>query len=282
MDKAIKTEAVNGEAPAEETSSASDEELAAAYALETAEETEDQETPTEETEEEPEEAKEPEPDEEPDAELPHPESSRLGRKVKRLDDNLKERDREIEVLKAELNQLKGVLLVKTSDEEETLDPDDVATVGSVEKIISRKLEELEKKSDEKRQKEVEYQNKYENFLADRADDDPDIFDEIVELLSGETEFNRIHTGDPKIDIEINYNKAKAHLLSQEKEKSKPKLKGERAKGTKVGDTDKAKTKSEKSIDLSTLGPAEKEFLEGVKRRGGDPQALVNKALGEKG
>lgn len=283
MDKALKTEAVNGETPAEEIPSASDEELAAAYALETAEEAEVDETPTDESEEVEE---TPEVKTEDEEEPSHSEKSRLGRKLARVERLLEEerqgRDRDTEIFKAEINQLKGYIQ-GTQDGEDPLNPEDVATVGNVQQIIDKALEGLKKAEDEKEQKLASYQKKYENFLADKADEDPDIFDDIYNMLAENgSPYNDIHTWNPAVDVEINYNKAKAALLSKARTKDKPNLKQEKARGTKVGETDKVDPGKQKTgVDISSLDADSKAFLESIRKRGDDPQELADKALGEK-
>lgn len=284
-DKAIEIKAVNDEHPADQ---ADYDDLAAAYDLESAEsDVADDEEPKPEVSEEEEAGTEEKvlTDEEQEQQ----DRSRFGRIIKRALDPLKteltDSLRQNEILTAEINQLKGMLLANSQETEDPLDPEDMATVGNVQKLIDRAMERLEEERAKNEQMIDNYEKEYMNLLARKADEDPDLFEEISELITGDTPFNKVHVKgytSPGVDLEINYNKAKAHILSQSREKDKPKLKGDRAKGTKVGESDKVKTdKQAKSVDLNSLDRESREFLEGVKRRGGDPQGTADKALGEK-
>lgn len=282
------TDHVTDEQAAEEQTSAdetvSHEDIAAAWdrehtkAVATEEAPVAEEKPDEDGEEPDQKGEEPG-EEEKEEELSHPEKSRLGRKLKRLEDTLKDRDTRIEELKSSIDRLMGHVEAISGKEkavEEQIDPDQILTYQDAMKLFERQKEEAQKAEQAREAKAMEYESKYKNAML-QYEDDPD-YEAVSKLLTGDTPFNRIVSGDPAMDVRLNWAEAK---LSLQGEKGKPKLRGEKAKGTVVGGTEKVEGTKGKGVDIGSLDQKSQEYLAYLRGRGVDPQPIVERTLGGK-
>lgn len=147
--------------------------------------------------------------------LPHGESSRLGRKVKRMEDTFAEAMTKIEALTNAI----GRSPIATPPVEQVPEVDDempeiITTPEDVQKVID--IRDRQKSRDAQKEKTA-YFGRFESHKSE----DPDMYDEVYqEMLKNH---NVKTTGKPDIDADINYLKAKNAILSNKLAKeSKPK------------------------------------------------------------
>lgn len=136
------------------------------------------------------------------------EKSRLGRKVKAMEEERK-KDRELlEKILAKLDSPKQTV-AKTNDnldsDEEEEYPTEIKTPDDIENYNRIKAQREAKAL-------RTYQTTYRNLVESYAKDDD--YAEVLEVLKTNPEFDKIHTGKPEIDVEINYNKAARSLLAK--------------------------------------------------------------------
>lgn len=289
QEKALNDEqAVNSEASAEdeEVKRPSHDDIAAAWdreqaTSEQAVEVEEGEV-ADESEEESTEVVEapPEPDEE---EPSHGEKSRLGRKFKRLEDTLVERDQQINDMRSSIDKLTGHIEALSPNREEEpaidVDPEQIVTYGDLIKLREQERLQAERDGAEKDDQKKQYEKEY--FEALETIEETDGYAEMHELLTGDSEFNRMTTGNARVDFRLNHQAAQLHLLRTSGKKGGPKLKQEKAEGTRVGSPDKVKPKEAKSVNIDALPPDAKDFLDRARARGKDPQAMADRVLGDK-
>jgi hypothetical protein len=159
---------------------------------------------------------EPDEKEEPENEaesLPHGESSRLGRKVKRMEDTFAEAMAKIEALTNAIGRspmAQPEVVELESDEM----PEIITTPEDVQKVIDIRDR---KKTMEAQKERTAYFGRFESHKSE----DPDLYDEVYqEMLKNH---NIKTTGKPDIDADINYLKAKNAILSKKlATESKPK------------------------------------------------------------
>ena len=146
------------------------------------------------------------------AKLPHGESSRLGRKVKRIEDTFAEAMAKIDSLTNVISQTSIAKPVEPDLDDEM--PEIITTPEDVQKVIDIR--------DRQRTQAVQKENTiYHNQFATHRNEDPEMYDEVYqEMLKNH---NVKHTGKPDIDADMNYLKAKNAVLSRKLvENSKPK------------------------------------------------------------
>lgn len=167
------------------------------------------------------------------------ERSRLGRKVKELEAQLSG----IGTLQEQVARMASLLESK----QETNDEDEIVTT----KTLSSYLQRQEQESKQKKQAyEKDYTSAFTRYGAE--DDNFDtVWQEMVD------NHNVIHTGDPKVDAQINYLAAQNALLR--KPNNPLKGKGQDVKGVNTPDTTKQNPKG-----MPTLDPVAEDF---VKRMG---------------
>lgn len=160
------------------------------------------ETPKEETPETTEQV-EPEEKEEPENEadkLPHGESSRLGRKVKRIEDTFAEAMSKIDALTAAIGKSSIVTPVPEVDDEM---PEIITTSEDVQKVID--IRDRKKQMEAQREKDAYFGQ----FATHKSEE---MYDEVYqEMLKSH---NVKVTGKPEIDADINFLKAKNAILSR--------------------------------------------------------------------
>jgi len=169
-----------------------------------------------------EEAAKPAAAEDEDAELDHKERSRLGRRVKGLEAKLEE---VLSLLRQQGQQTpSGPVASPATDDEEP--PAVIATIEDLE----RATKFLEKK---KMQERAAYAARYSEEFLKLGKDDPD-YEEIEKEMMAH--HNVVRTGDPRLDAQINFDKARISLYRRRLESKtppKPNVKGEDTKGTGV-------------------------------------------------
>jgi hypothetical protein len=236
--------------------------------------------------------KEPEPKAKEDDDLDHGEKSRLGRRLKRLQDQVEERDRKLEEMFSKVDQLTGHIQALSGgginqdvdDGPRTIDDldDDAVLTGADLKRI-RQLEQAE--AAKARQAEELEKKQYEEgyYKAILAYEDEEDFDQLFEALtSPESPYNTKHSDNAALDVRTNIAEARYALSSKASSKNKnPNLKQKKAEGTGVGGDDKVTEPDPKGVDVSKLSPQAQELLKHVKAKGRDPQAIANRALGAK-
>lgn len=154
---------------------------------------------------------------EPDAE--HKENSKLGRKFKGLESKFDQMLERLDKLAASQRESSSVPSSQ-NDDEELEKIRDLYTVDPIE--ANRKQREYETRTEAKQQNLYEsgYIRKLQTFTKDEGEMFEDIYNEML------ANFNVKHVGNPDIDAELNWNKAKASLLSKKLATPKePKLPG---------------------------------------------------------
>ena len=261
--------------------------------------------PSEETKEEPaaDDQKEKE-DEPPKDDEGHKESSRLGRKLAKADDKINSLSELINKQTETIARLEGQISVlakgpNTPDGEggDQPDPDDVATVGAVEKKIKEMLDEAaQARAAKEREVESESKKYEEGYWAlmskefdiqsvddveNLSDQDRQIYDLMVSKSDngGPTEYNRIHYSDPQVDFLINKQAATIAVL-QGKKTSVP-LREEDASNQQPpgAPTTPTKKKKETRVDIDTLDEESKVYLKWLSGQGeGDLSKFAGEAM----
>ena len=158
---------------------------------------------------------EPEPTQEPELEgepegdkIPHGESSRLGRKVKRMEDTFAEAMAKLDALTEAIG--KTTMVAPVEDEM----PEIIATPDDVQKVIDIR----DRQRAQQAQKE---KTAYFSRFKSHESEDPELYADIYEeMLKNHNDKN---TGKPEIDADINYLKAKNAIFSRKlAEAAKPK------------------------------------------------------------
>jgi len=134
----------------------------------------------------------------------HKESTRLGRKVVKLEDNV---NRLVGTMEQFINEQR---LAQMSRPPQNQEPDETIVTSSkdVETIIERR-EQL------KRQQTEKYQLGYYHAMREMGMKDPSLYSDIEkEMTKDGSPFNAIHTGNPQHDALINYSQAKASVMAK--------------------------------------------------------------------
>lgn len=187
----------------------------------------------------------------------HAEKTRLGRKVKKLED--------VMVTKSEFNQLMtkfDSFMTKSSEPKVSAEelPEYVATPEDVEKVIQARERRLQAETDT-------YQNAYVQTMVSMGNGD-NLHDEVVKEMMAN--FNIRRTGNPQIDAELNYSKAKSALLSRQVTKKVP-LKGDNAAA--VGVTH-GNTNTQHKVPLPKLSPEAENFVTYMRRQGMSDESIL--------
>ena len=160
------------------------------------------------------------------------ERSRLGRKVKTLEDQLSRL----------VNLLETKETVKTEQlEEDDEEADAYITPENLPKYIERETKKREAE-------QVKYQQNYVANFSQIGKDDDNFTDIWEEMLANH---NTVVTGDPKADAQINYFKAKASIFENRKPVNPVQGKSKTVK-TKVNVPDKIQEKQPKPIKLDPI------------------------------
>ena len=130
------------------------------------------------------------------AEEEHKERSRLGRKLAKVEEELLEQRKQTN----ELMELLRTQLVPKPQEEKPNLPEYISTPQELDQY-------LEYREQEKFKKQQQYNQSYARNVMGFKTNDPDIHSEILKEM--DANFRAIPTGDPILDAEINYSKAKA-------------------------------------------------------------------------
>lgn len=182
----------------------------------------------------------------------HVTKTRLGRKVKKLE--------EVMVTKSEFNQLMTKLdsfMTRPSEQQVSTPqidmPEYVATPDDVEKVIQAREARIRSEQDT-------YQKAYVSQMVSMGQGN-NAHDEVVKEMM--TNFNVRRTGNPQIDAELNYAKAQAAVLSRQTTKTVP-VKGDKAVGTGVTH---GVTNTQTKVSLPKLTPEAENFVAYMKRQG---------------
>ena len=138
--------------------------------------------------------------------LAHEERSNLGRKVKKLEETLAEMNEALQELRGSRSATGTT--TKTEDI-----PEYIATPDDVEKYLTAR---------ERRQLEEQkaYRGAYAKSFRKVGSEDPDLYEEVFNEMF--EHFNVVRTGNPEVDAELNYAKAKASVLAKKTSKPNPK------------------------------------------------------------
>ena len=201
------------------------------------------------------EVKKPEPEEEED----HKERSKLGRKVKYLEDTIQQQNERIEML---LNKLEK----PPSPVEDEEVPEDVVRWNAA---LKRK----------EAAEQMKYSQGYlKSFWVEGKNDresDPDLYDEIYKEMA--TNFNVRYSNDPSMDAAINYGKAARAVFKKQTAsvKSRPNVKADKPQASTSLDV-KSRSVPEPSEDMD-LDPEAREF---VKKIGMSKESIAEALKGE--
>ncbi len=145
--------------------------------------------------------------------------SRLGRKVQRYEQEMAEIKDMFKTF-LEVNQARQPVYSPTEPEEDEL-PEFISTPQDVEKILEARDKKKAKEEETKQQEQKVYESRYINTFFSFAEDDPDHFDEIEEIM--QSKFNIRHSNNPVVDARLNF--LEARDVFYRKNKVKPNVKG---------------------------------------------------------
>ena len=230
------------------------------------------------------------PDLEKDEKYDHGEQSKLGRRVKRLQDRDEEREKKLDEALSKIERLTGhieALSVGSNQEPgpatiDDLDDDALLTAADYKRLRDSERREANAVTSEHEKQDKEYTNGYHKAIQSYVDADD--FDQIYEALTADgSEFNKKYTDQPFNDVRLNVAEARLKFgaAKVEPDNKNPKLQGNKAEGTGVGGEGHVDKKEPKGIDINKLSPDARELLDHAKRKGRDPQTIANRALGEK-
>ncbi len=221
----------------------------------------------------------PEPDPDPEVEPTHGEKSWFGRKLKPLKDENTALKEQLSEMNTKLANLTGQISVLTQGETETKDPDEVATVGDVQRLLEHFVSQQNETRETENKKIAEYETKYLARLDEVADEvSAEDFVEIKKLIAEPAgEFNKVRTGDPELDFEFNYNKALLKLRTPTVPK-KPNLKGDKPKGAAPAGEGKSDTRETERKTFKDLSPEAQALVKGMKES--DPEFDESKFVEE--
>lgn len=137
--------------------------------------------------------------------LPHGESSRLGRKVKRMEDTFAEALAKIEALTNAIGQSNISRPVEQTPNVDDEMPEIITTPEDVQKVID--IRDRQKTMAAQKEKTA-YFGRFESHKSE----DPDLYDEVYEEML--KNYNVKITGKPEIDADLNYLKAKNAVFSR--------------------------------------------------------------------
>ncbi len=197
------------------------------------------------------------------------ERSRLGRRLKRQEEQLGNLESKMDAFFTRFESLQSNQAIQTQEADDITEED------------VRKYRLLSKKERDAQEKySQEYTSSFRKIgIKDDADEVDQVWDEMYK------NFNDVRTGDPKLDAEMNYAKAKASVISKKFATVKPKanVRGERSSvSTNLNVTTHQQESEEKDVELDEYA---KEFVAktGMKKesytaalKGETPVHLVSK------
>lgn len=190
-------------------------------------------------------------DEEPDQQ----ERTRLGRRLKRMEEQFGQ-------IIDKIDTLGSRQYVLPKDATETGDdlPEYVATGKDVADVVKRMYPKLKKEDLEKEQSDKEkYESGYVNNFRKLGLKDGDLYEEIFNEMF--TNFNNTHTGDPTVDSRINYAEAKASIMA--KKVATPNKQKSTTKGERTQDSMDLSVTTRETTHVSEMPPLDdfaKEFM----------------------
>lgn len=202
---------------------------------------------------------EPEPQDEGQDDEDHATKTRLGRKVKKLEEVMVTKD-EFKQLMTKLDTFMTRPAEQVSTEQKAEMPEYVATPDDVEKVIQARESRIRAEQDT-------YQKAYVSTMVSFAQGN-DAHDEVVKEMM--TNFNVRRTGNPQIDAELNYAKAQAAVMSRQTTKIVP-VKGDKAVGTGVTH---GVTNTQTKVTLPKLTPEAENFVAYMKRQGMSEESIA--------
>jgi hypothetical protein len=217
----------------------------------------------------------------------HKERSRAGRKLKGLkgfEEWQKQKDTEIEKLKEELQAVrKGHTLINQTPQE---DEAELEEIRAIDDPIDR--QRAITAYDEKKEKllKARYEKEYMDSLQSITKtivDDSELYDQVMALLTEERgQFNQIRKKIPDVDAQLNFEMAKAHVLSQKlAESKKPKYPGEGDTSTTIiAPAGTAKQTASKAISLPALDKETQDYVNYLRSVGTTEEEIAH-SLGVK-
>ena len=138
-----------------------------------------------------------------------------------------------------------------------------------EPLTARQLERyLEKHEQKKMREQQQYQEGYRRTLTRLGPDlDDNSWTEVYNEMMAH--HNMVHSGNPEIDAQLNWERAQNSVLRKKAPKREPNLKGDKAKGT-AGIKEPGSGKTE--VALPKLSKAAQEYVDNIRRRDGDEAA----------
>ena len=175
--------------------------------------------------------------------------TRLGRKLKALEEDIHSKFSRIEELLAKR---------QAEPNPSPLEDDSGEFVGTKEDVIRVVTDYADRKLKKEQSEASEYQKKYGDIIVRKGFDDETDHEEIIkEMFSKPDEFNLKVTGKPEIDAELNYNKAKSSYYIKvarakqaeiEAAKKKPNVKGQEPSGFSGGSSNDIKPNNPIQLD----------------------------------
>ena len=231
----------------------------------------------EETQEEPEvteqESTAPEIKEDEEEIIPHGERSRLGRKFKRLEDDMTQIKSVLDILK------ERVATPQKQQEDEIPELPEAPTADEIkeywdkrETLLLRKVEAKSTQQTEKASKaQKEYSTEYTRLMKDTLDLDfdddgklivPEDVKDVFALLSDEKDltYNQVYKGDPKEDFLINFKNATRAVFSKSKPQKPPTTQGKKPGAVNVPNVSAS---APKVIDRNKLGKDERDLIDNL-------------------
>lgn len=134
------------------------------------------------------------------------ENSRLGRKFKQLEEQLGSVQNTFQDTVSRLEQL----IARGNGTPNDAMPDIVSTADDVIRVVNaNKIKEQQAEQVERNK----YQQNY-RFQLSKLGENETHHESIVDTMLRHEEFNRIHTGDPNVDVQLNYARAKVSVLER--------------------------------------------------------------------
>jgi hypothetical protein len=181
--------------------------------------------------------------EEVDEEVSQPEKSRLGRRVKALDEKIDSLRTYLEQTITQRREPEPAPRYDTQYEPEEL-PEYVATADDVIKVMEVRERQVQ-------QQQMAYANAYDSTIQKMAD--PEFHNEVVqELMKNNNVRYKPWTHNPAVDAEINYEKALAAVMRTKIKASKPNVLGSNSLPTGMGMASRPATKPVKTVKLDPI------------------------------
>lgn len=204
------------------------------------------------------------------AEEDHKERSRLGRKMAKVEEELLEQRRQTN----ELMELLRTQMTRKEQEEIPNLPEYITTPQELEQY-------LEHRESKKVKQQQDYHQGYAKTVFGFKPNDPDIHADILKEM--DANFRNIPTGNPAVDAEINYSKAKAAYYSKavaarKVEKEIPLKGGKEEVATGLSGTSRVTTKATVLPKLDSVAQEYVDYLRSKGKKEEEINAFVKSSL----